>query len=231
MHRKILRIVLNVLLAVIVFWAWGRMVFITKDGVLSSSGLSSLKYFTVLSNLFEGVASLFLAAAFFSGKEKLKRIAGIVKYVAAAEVGLTFFTVIFFLWPTLRDLKILFLGPNFWMHLIVPLAAMGEFIFLNREEIRVKQNFLVLIPMLLYAAVYIPNFLRTGINVWPNPRDWYGFTRFGLPVGILISIGVVGVTFVIGLGLRMLNRLVYGRKTGENGKRPDTRPNQDRRRK
>ena len=48
---------LNVVLAIAVFGAWGQMVF-SGEGTLASTGLSSLKYFTVLSNLLMAAASI-----------------------------------------------------------------------------------------------------------------------------------------------------------------------------
>ncbi len=52
MKKDKIRKTLNILLAIAVFGAWGHMVF-SGGGTLADSGLSSLKYFTVLSNLLE----------------------------------------------------------------------------------------------------------------------------------------------------------------------------------
>ena len=51
------RIILNVLIIICSIGAWLVMVF-ARGGMLTDTGLRSLKYFTVLSNLFEGIASV-----------------------------------------------------------------------------------------------------------------------------------------------------------------------------
>lgn len=51
------RIILNIIIAALAIGAWLMMVFI-RGGLLTDRGLRSLRYFTVLSNLFEGIACI-----------------------------------------------------------------------------------------------------------------------------------------------------------------------------
>lgn len=110
--------IFNIIIFIIVMLNWFRMVFGRGDLALTSRGLRSLKYFTVLSNLLEAAACLIWL---YNGNEK-------VKYTAAVSVTLTFLVVVFFLvW--LYGYTLMFSGVSFWMHLIVPVAAFLEILF------------------------------------------------------------------------------------------------------
>ena len=51
--------IINLLIGIIVFWTWSCMTFrLGRLGAQSTGGFSNLRYFTVLSNLFQGVVSL-----------------------------------------------------------------------------------------------------------------------------------------------------------------------------
>lgn len=68
------------------------------EGELAERGINSLKYFTVLSNLFAGLSSvIWLISSRENGKasETVERL----KYIAAASVALTFTVVMVFLGP------------------------------------------------------------------------------------------------------------------------------------
>lgn len=194
------RILINVFIAIIVPYAWLRMVFSTSDGVLVSTGLRSLKYFTILSNLLEGFASV----VFLLNLKNEKQWVNLLKYVAAVSVGLTFLVVVVFLGPLFGYL-FMFIGVNFWLHLIVPVLTMVEFVIYNREKCTVKDNLIASLPMVIYGIFYLGNIIINGVGQWPDTNDWYGFVRWGLPVGILIFFVIIAVTYGIGLFLRKIN--------------------------
>ena len=81
--RKKTRMIVNICLAVMVAGAWLGIIFL-GGGDLAQRGIGSMKYFTVLSNLFCGIAAvLWLIYERKGGSEKVERI----KYIAAASVG------------------------------------------------------------------------------------------------------------------------------------------------
>ena len=186
-------------------YAWLKMVFSSTDGVLVSTGLRSLRYFTILSNLLEGFASV----VFLLNMKKEKPWVNLLKYVAAVSVGLTFLVVVVFLGPLFGYL-FMFIGVNFWLHLIVPVLAMVEFVIYNREKYTVKDNLIASLPMVIYGIFYLGNIIINGVGQWPDSNDWYGFMSWGLPVGIVIFFVIVAVTYGIGLVLRKLNGKVSG---------------------
>ena len=199
------RILINVFIEIIVPYSWLRMVFSTSDGVLVSTGLRSLKYFTILSNLLEGFASV----VFLLNLKNKKQWVNLLKYVAAVSVGLTFLVVVVFLGPLFGYL-FMFIGVNFWLHLIVPVLAMVEFVIYNREIFTVKDNLIASLPMVIYGIFYLGNIIINGVGQWPDSNDWYGFMSWGLPVSIVIFFVIVAVTYGIGLVLRKLNGKVSG---------------------
>ncbi len=184
-----LRTVLNLLLAAAAFGAWAQMV-VSGKGTLASSGLSSLKYFTVLSNLLEGFACLY----WLWGKGKRGEH---LKFVAAVAVSITFLVVISFLGP-LYGYPSMFEGPNLWMHLAVPVGAILEQILLSKGTFSGKDVFLAALPVLIYGAGYLGNILVNGIGEWPDTNDWYSFMMWGYPGAAAIYGGLILVS--LGLG-------------------------------
>ena len=194
------RKLINLFIAVIVPYAWLKMVFATSDGVLVSGGLRSLKYFTILSNLLEGFASLMFLVA---GNKEDGRL-NVLKYVAATSVGLTFLTVVVFLGPLFGYL-LMFTGVSFWLHLIVPVLAIVEYVIYNDYRMYVRDNILAVVPMIIYGIFYLGNIIINGVGEWPHSNDRYGFVSWGIPIGIVIFFVIIAVTYGIGLILRKMN--------------------------
>lgn len=198
MERGRIRLYVNILLAVLVFGSWLGMFFF-GSGSLVQNGFGSLRYFTLLSNLFVG----FVAAAWLAGI-RMERL----KYIAAASVGLTLATVLFFLGP-IYGYPEMFSGFNLPLHLIIPVIAILEVIFLADTPFTRKDNLLVIIPPLMYGIVYLINILVNGIGEWPDTNDWYFFFHWGYPVGALIYVVLIIVTWSIGFAMRKLQRAEY----------------------
>ncbi len=197
------RKIINICLIVMVAGAWISMTLYGK-GTLAQNGLGNLKYFTVLSNFLEAIASGFwLREIRKSGRisDRAERL----KYVAAASVGLTFATVMVFLGP-LYGYAAMFEGANLLFHLIVPVLSMAEMVFLADLKFTRRDNNLTVIPPIIYGIAYIVNTLINGIGEWPNRNDWYSFLIWGYPVGILIFAVLCQVTWLIGLMMRKLER-------------------------
>ena len=190
-----------------VFGSW-LSIFFFGSGSLVQNGIGSLKYFTMLSNLFAGVmaAAWLLSAGKSNGgdgraSERVERL----KYVAAASVGLTCATVLFFLGP-IYGYRAMFAGYNLPLHLIVPVIAIAEIIFLTDTPYTRRDNRLTIIPPLLYGIGYLANILINGIGQWPDTNDWYFFFYWGYPVGALIYAVLLAATWLMGFLMRKLQR-------------------------
>lgn len=207
MERK--RTVVNIILIIAVAGAWLMMTF-GGEGTLSENGFGNLKYFTVLSNILEAVASaVWLASR--NGDEVKKERAERLKYISAAAVMLTFTTVMVFLGP-LYGYSSMFVGANLFLHLLIPLASFAEIVFLSDTEYSRRDNRLVIIPPLIYGAVYLSNIMINGIGEWPDTNDFYLFLAWGYPVGILIFAVICLVTWLLGLLMRKLRRTMHKTK-------------------
>ena len=204
--KLIICIICNILIVLMVIGAWAYMM-IRRGGMLSSTGLSSLKYFTTLSNLFDGIISAVITVRLLTQlrrKEiRISRVLFLFKYAAVSAVGVTFVVVLVMLAPFL-GLMSLYKGANLWFHLIVPLFSAAEFIaFENFYQIRPRDALLCGIPPLIYGLVYLINILINGVGKWPNSNDIYGFAQWGIPVGIIIFAVIVMIGVVCGLLLRL----------------------------
>ena len=136
------------MIAVIGSWI---AIFVSASGTLMQNGLNSMKYFTVLSNLLEGFASVvWLVSSRKNGKASSR--AELLKYIAAAAVGLTCVVVLTFLGP-LYGYPAMFAGGSLFMHLLTPLAAIAEIIFLSDVTYTRKNNRLVMLSPLIYGGL------------------------------------------------------------------------------
>ncbi len=193
MKKQLVRLILNIAVAAVVLYAWLSMVF-RANGMLSSLGFRSLRYFTVLSNLLEAAASIVLAFALLRGKDSDRL--SLFKLVAASAVALTFLVVMVFLGP-LFGYPAMFRGANLWLHLIVPLAAIAEFVVFNEFDIPRRKRLWVAASPFVYGIFYLANVL---INGAPG-NDFYGFTLWGLPVALVIFAVILCAT--VGMGVLM----------------------------
>jgi len=211
MNRYKLRKLINIFLVIAVAGSWFS-IFFSASGTLMHNGINSLKYFTVLSNLLEGAASIvWLVSARKSGNANTHDGGGAsiqaerLKYIAAAAVGLTCAVVLTFLGP-LYGYPAMFAGGSLFMHLLTPLIAIAEIIFLSDVEYTRKDNRLVMLSPIIYGVFYLGNNLINGIGDWPDTNDWYLFLAWGYPVGILIFAVICVVTWLLGLMMRKLHR-------------------------
>ena len=187
------RIVFNVIIFVIVLYCWFRMVFGYTNSEFMARGLASLKYFTILSNLFEALACLIWI---YNRNEK-------IKYIVAVSVTLTMMVTLLYLGP-IFGYGMMFAGINFWLHLFVPLLSLLEVLLWNNEKFTKKDNLLACLPLIIYGLFYLGNNLINGKGNWPFTNDWYGFLMWGYPVGIIIFIILILFVYFIGFLIRKI---------------------------
>ena len=170
-------------------------------------------FFTIDSNALLAIGSAILLVCelrcLLNGKA-VPKWAILLKYSGTVAVGLTFFTVIFFLGPTSGfGFTPLVAGQNLFLHVLNPLAAMFSFTVLERSpDIRRNETSLGLLPTFVYEAVYFYQvmILKPGRGGW---YDFYGFRTGG--TWYLSAVAIPLATWLIGLGLWGLRKV--GRKT------------------
>ena len=211
-------IAINIFLVVAVLFAFYLMYF-RSEGLLQAKGIAAFKYFTVQSNVFGGLmAAVWLISAAFCNRGEARdvpRAVVLLKYTAAVCLGLTFVTVMVFLGPLYGYIAML-RKANLWFHLLIPLTAMAEFVFFNRERISLKNCAASMLPMLLYALVYLVYNLVMGRSDDPFRYDWYGFLLWGWGVGVFIFLIICAGTFGIGALLRALNICISKKAVDNN---------------
>ena len=217
MNRTTLRVIMNIAIAAVVIVSWVAMVF-GSGGTLADTGLRSLKYFTVLSNFLECIASVVWLCAGRGGSRDADALstgadgtrgwkAELLKYVAAVAVFVTLTTVAVFLGP-LYGYRSMFEGANLPFHLLVPLAAVLEIIFLTDHPYTRRDARLCLLPVVLYGVAYAANIALNGIGEWPDRNDWYLFFYWGYPIGAAIMAFLCLVTWLLALFLRWMQGAV-----------------------
>ncbi len=203
-NRQTSEILFN--LVIVILAVTGIILMLTseaEEGALQSSGLENFKFYTVLSNVFCGIVALIYLIFIFAKKGTDKMAA--LKLAAVCGVAITFAVVAFMFGP-LYGFPNFYKRGNLFFHLLLPVTAMIEFIFIRRKKIPFKCTVYAAIPTLLYAIGYLLNILINGIGgPWPDTNDFYGFLNWGWPAGICIFTGIPLTAFAVACLFRLIS--------------------------
>ena len=214
--------ILELLIAVAAPGAWLLMVFHNHSDFLSSSGLASLRYFTVLSNLLAGFSALVYIFSVF--RRGVSHWVVILNLISTTAVALTFLTVFSFLGP-LYGYQNMLRGSNLWLHLLIPVTAVLSFCLMNIDPLPLYAARWPLFCPLIYGTLYYINIVINGLGTWPHSNDWYGFMRWGTPVGFLIFAFILLLDGLAALGLIGLhNFLLTKARRDQHGKAGTSSP-------
>ena len=181
--RTLIRRIINYVIFLSVTGSWIYMAFFAEERGLSSRGIASLKFYTVLSNFLAAISS---AVYLMTDKRpQLRGKAEIFKFMGLVTVSLTFAVVLLFLGP-LFTYRFVYSGAGLFMHLIVPILCAVEYLFLAEQHLSYRSIYLPLAFTFLYGAIYLANVMINGPGSYPDANDFYSFTHWGLGVGILI---------------------------------------------
>lgn len=195
----------NAAIVVLTLGAWLSMVYgwFGAGMLLNTTGVGSLKYYTILSNLLSAAASAWLVASLLGGE--CPRIVFLAKFAATTSVMVTFLVTLVFLGPTM-GYAIMYAGPNLFLHLVLPLMALMEvWVLWPRLGLSLGDTAWAVVPTLAYAVFYYGNILVNGVGEPPALNDWYGFTVWGLDRMPIVFVVVVLVAWAIALAIRALN--------------------------
>ena len=199
---------ISVFIAVMVPVAWCMLMFSRSDIALTAMGLYSLKYFTVLSNLLLGAASLVYAVClvrFLRTGARVPHWAFLLKYAGTVATTVTLMTVLLFLGPTM-GYPLMFVGANLWLHLIIPVAGIVEFVFFDVQyRLSFKETLVGVVPTLLYGVAYCANILINGVGTYPYTNDWYGFTMWGVQYMPVVLLVILLATWLFAVVIRLGN--------------------------
>lgn len=179
-------------------------------------------YFTIQSNIAVALISL-IGCCLMLTKKKVGEAWHVIQFVGAVAITLTGVVFGFVLAPTL--------GVNAWnvqntlTHVVVPIAAVADFLIVAYgEDIRKKNVIYVIIPPVLYAIYAAIGYVRgwdfaLGINYpyfflnWGSPAGAFGFTK-EIPymgtawwiLALLIFLIIVGCCYLMIININRKNR-------------------------
>ena len=194
-------VVVNVLIVVLAATGWLQILFRgDKDSRnLSQRGWASLRYFTVLSNLFSAVACAVYLVVGITAIGSLPSWLIVLKLMSATTVTLTLLTVLAFLGPRM-GWKPMFSGGNLWLHLVLPLLAILDCcLFVPTEALPFWTTFLPLIPVFMYGTWYVIIVVVHGPKKDGVVYDFYGFFTWGTRGLIVIAVMMFVTTWVASL--------------------------------
>lgn len=207
--------ILNICIFALEVFAVGWMMSGLSAGVLSAPRLSTLKYFTIDSNILMGIFALI--AAFDQGrvlrgkKDEVSDEIYVLKLFGTVGVTLTMLVTIFFLGPTIGrtyGFFSLFEKSNFFLHLANPVLSIIIFLcFEKSTKIAFRHTFTGTIPMVLYAVYYVSETVRHMENgVIAKGYDWYGFFFLGIKSAFIVLPILFIITWLISAVLWRLNK-------------------------
>ena len=171
---------------------------------------TTYSYYTVLSNLYLGLAATLYLVFFLIYRKQgkvLPKWVYIIKLTAVSSTMLTFLTVVIFLTPKSNDLYTLYGGFSFFMHVLTPLLALACFVLFEHDhELKWFEVFFVPIPTIIYGLYYYIN-----VIVLQKPQfDLYGFFTTWSHGEATINYGVAVLAALILLGgILLIGYLVY----------------------
>ena len=181
--------------------------------VLESTKLGMLRFFTVESNLFMGVAACIFGIKeikLIKGKiQEISKRSYILKLMATTGVGLTCFVVFAYLGPiSTLGVSSLLKNSSLFFHLIIPVLSLLNFIIFEKtDKLKYKDKFYGLIPTLIYGCYYLINVLIHMENGQVSvDYDWYWFVQNGVWTAIIVVPIIFIITYIISLILWRLNK-------------------------
>lgn len=203
-------VVLNGFIAVMSVLAWLQIWRGTDDATLAHRGPSSLKYYTVLSNLFSGaVSAVYLLAFLLPGRTA--SIAMLAFRLAAAAVVMVTFLVTALLLVPQYGWRSLYQGGNFWMHLVLPLMALVDaIVFARVGTLPLSATWVSVVFTALYSIGYVRPIYQHGAEKDGVVYDFYGFLRWGEDKILLVGTIMLFATWGITLACWMASRLIMG---------------------
>jgi hypothetical protein len=205
MEGFMLSAVINVLVAIMSVATWVYiLVGASKDRTLAERGVGSFKYYTVLSNLLNAVICAVYAFCLLRGTTVPMGLL-CLKLMSASTVTLTLLVTAILLRP-LYGWKSLYVGGNFWLHLVLPLLTILDVcLFVPVGMLPVWAVLLGAVPTALYAVWYISMQIIHRNDENRAAYDFYGLLRWGEDKIALVAAAMFAVTITAALLMYLLS--------------------------
>ena len=167
-------------------------------------GIRTFCMFTVDSNIFAGLTMLlcvpYAVDGLRTGYYHLPDWIVLLMHASVTAVALTFLVSLCILAPV-KGFVLIFTGSRFFLHGVCPILSIVTFCcFINSHLIRFRESFLALIPVFIYAAVYLIMVVLIG----EENGGWNDFYGFATRIPIWISlVSILPLTYGIAALLRL----------------------------
>lgn len=161
-----------------------------QDENFDHMGIQTFYMFTVNSNILAALSMMlcipYTIDGLRTGNYHLPDWIVVLMHITVTAVALTFLVSLLILSPV-KGFRLIFSGSRFFLHGVCPLVSILTFCcFINSHLVRLKEAALALIPVILYAVVYLIMvvFIGEENGGWD---DFYGFvTRVPLWVSVVV---------------------------------------------
>lgn len=184
------------------------------ETIVETSKLGMIKFFTIQSNIFVGLAALVLAVSeikYLRGKTShIAKSSYILKFMGTSAVGLTFLVVFAYLGPiTKGGIPSMIKNSNLFLHCLTPIVSILSFTMFDKtKELKLKNVVYGVIPTALYGVYYMANIIIHMENGKVKPLyDWYWFVQNGVWTAIIVVPMILGISYIISLIIWKLNRI------------------------
>ena len=212
MVRRGISLSIHLIIVSIVAYVWISEARVSGWMMRDRYGLSSLRTFTTLSNLFQGLASALyvfsIMRSVILNRESVPRAVRVIKYAAAVSVTVTFLTVVLYIGPSRHDMAdALFYGNNRYFHFLIPLLAIADQVVFDRGgSLKWTDSLMAAAPTVVYGIFYWANIAVNGAGEGSYSNEWYGFLNFGYVFAPIIYGAFVLIAWVIALLFRLPRR-------------------------
>ena len=202
------------LLSFLVFLAVCDQLLSTPDAIVQEVGWKSYHMFTILANMFEGIAAALCIPYAVDGLRynnyHLPRWVVNVLFMATTGVALTFLIAVTVLSPMTSYYRMMLYSNNILFHTLNPILAILLFIFINSDhKVSFRSTFLAIAPVTLYAALYFVLVFVIGEENggWRDHYQIRDVTQY-VPLPLVI-LGLVLIAFVVALLLRAAHNRIH----------------------
>lgn len=212
---KLLLIIISLLIFLITLAVLITRVFIGLSwdtGRISGFNYNYLKYFTSLSNFYNGFVCLLIAILMIINYKKegyiFPKFVKIMFLQSTLGVGLTFLVTVTFLNFIVTNPMILYKNELSLFHIVNPLLTIFTYIFLLKSpKLKKFELLFTLIPLILYGIAYI---ILVPLGVW---SDHYGFTFGGHYWALAVVMPILLIVgYLLSLLFEVLNFKLGNRK-------------------
>lgn len=203
MNKRKISIILNIILVILELIG----IFI----VFKLSGLSSIVYYTLDSNILSLISSI-IYLSFIINNKKVPKIVSLLKYISVVCLTITFLVVVLILAPMyeFNYYWLLIKDASFFVHLSCPITALVSFLFFEKHDLKDKfDKYRGFYFTILYALIIVP---LNILSIVEGPYPFLYVKKNSLFVSIIWAFVILGFSFLISYIVLKLKNKIWSKK-------------------